>query len=722
MVWKRLPAGLVIGLCTAVAVFAGLSGWLPLPASGREAVRRTVRRGELQANDLLLHALGQDRSAGNDVVLAIVNQADLDAIADANGEGWPWPREYWAVLTRFLSDAGASVIGYDLFFSEPSRYPEDDRALGAAIADSGRIVLAVSTSAVAAAGHQQAAPRAVPFDGDRDGLGRRARLVPPVPDIARDGTPLGVADVRGDDDELIRRLAPAVLAGGEPVPTFATRIAMLHRGVERLRIEDGHLVFGDRRIPLPRDGSLTLRFRHPDPPRTPSDISFPSLHVADLLRAAFAHADGRPVPQEWIDRLKGKIVIVGLNAPGVEDVEVTPVSGTYLGSELHATGVDNLLRGDALDEWPGPGTWEHLPAAVMSFLVALVAILPPSGLGAALASAGSFALYGGATAIAYRDGVLMPLFGPLAGTILAFGSSVLWLYMTEGRQRREIGRMFSQYVSPAVVQELQRHPEKLKLGGERREMTAFFSDVEGFTTVSEAMQPEELVAFLNDYLTRCTDLILDSGGVIDKYEGDAIIAFWNAPLDLADHAAHACDAAIRCQEACAIFRDECTRKGLPAIRMRVGVNTGPMVVGNMGSHKRFDFTIMGDAVNLAARLEGANKVFGTYLMVSDATRRACNGGFAFRELGRLRVKGKAKPVTVHELLARGPVPAWVTRFEEALAAFYAGRFAAAVDVFQAVLAERPDDPPSQRYLARLEEICQAPPPSNFDGVLTLTEK
>jgi len=236
------------------------------------------------------------------------------------------------------------------------------------------------------------------------------------------------------------------------------------------------------------------------------------------------------------------------------------------------------------------------------------------------------------------------------------------------------------------------------------------------------MQPEELVAFLNDYLTRCTDLILDTGGVIDKFEGDAIIAFWNAPLDLADHPSCACDAALRCQEACAAFREECARKGLPPIRMRVGLNTGPMVVGNMGSQKRFDFTIMGDAVNLAARLEGANKVFGTYLMVGEATRRACDDGFAFRELGRLRVKGKTVPITVYELLARGPLPPWVARFEAALAEFYAGRFDAAQRAFQAVLAERPDDPPSVRYLARLQEICQGPHPSNFDGVLTLTEK
>lgn len=724
---KRLRAGLLIGILAAAATVALLSGWLPLPERARASVRDAMRRGELQANDLLLRTVGLGAPAGDDVVLAIVNQADLDAIAAQNGEGWPWPREYWAVLTRFLHDAGASVVAFDLLFTEPSRYPEDDRALGDAIASGGRAVLLAATSSVVRPGDSAtsgsgapSAARIVVEDGGE--LPARARLVPPTPAIAAGGAALGIGDVYADADRLVRRVRPAVRVGDQVVPTFAAEVAMRHRALDTITVEDGALRFGALQLPLARDGSLALRFRRPDPPRTPAGISFPSVHVAELLDAAFAHAEGGAIPAEWTTRLRGKVVVIGVNAPGIEDIEITPVSGTFLGPELHATAIDNLLRGDALDEWPGPGWWEHLPAAAMALLVALVAVLPQGAGVAAAASTGVFGVYGGAAAVAYHRGVLLPVFGPLVGAIAGFGSSILWLYMTEGRQKREIGRMFSQYVSPEVVAELQRHPEKLRLGGERRVMTAFFSDIEGFTTVSEAMEPEALVAFLNDYLTRCTDLILDSGGVIDKYEGDAIIAFWNAPLDVPDHAARACEAALRCQEACAGFREESAQRGLPSVRMRIGLNTGPMVVGNMGSHKRFDFTIMGDAVNLAARLEGANKVFGTYTMVSEATRRACGDGCVFRELGRLRVKGKTVPVTVYEVVGRGAAPAWVRDFEAALGDFYAARFSEARAAFAAVLTERPGDPPTVRYLAQLEEMCQAATPSDFDGVLTLTEK
>jgi adenylate cyclase len=434
-----------------------------------------------------------------------------------------------------------------------------------------------------------------------------------------------------------------------------------------------------------------------------------------------------PVSPASPDRLRGKVVIVGLSAPGIEDVEITPVSSTFLGPEVHATVIDDFLRGDFLDEWPRPGRREHLPSALVAVLVAVVAIVAQSALISGVASFAVLLGYGTLVTAVYRAGTVMPLFGPTLAASLAFGAASVHRYLTEGRQRRAIRRMFSHYLAPAVVEQLQLHPEKLRLGGERRTMTVFFSDIEGFTTVSESLEPEALVSFLNDYLTRCTDVILASGGVIDKYEGDAIIAFWNAPLDVPEHAARACGAALACQAACAAFRAECRERGLPPIAMRVGINTGPMVVGNMGSARRFDYTVMGDAVNLASRLEGANKVFGTYSMVSDATRQACGAaGLVFRELGRLRVKGKTVPITVHELVA-GPVapavaPAWIATFEAALRAFYGGRFEEAAGGFRATLAVRPDDPPSHRYLDRIAELQETPPAPDFDGVLILTAK
>ncbi|MFM7143547.1 MAG: adenylate/guanylate cyclase domain-containing protein, partial [Alphaproteobacteria bacterium] len=558
----------------------------------------------------------------------------------------------------------------------------------------------------------------VPVAGSPGAPPRRTRLVPPVEAIARRADAIGVAEVSGDADELVRRVAPVVIVAGEPVGSLPLRAAMRHLGVTDVRFADGELRLGDRSVPLDRDGRLVLRFRRPDPPRTPPGISFPSVHVADLLAAAFRHAEGAPIEPEDRRRFEGRIVIVGINAPGKEDVEITPVSGTFLGPEIHATAIEGLLRGDALAPWPRGSLAALVPAGLLAMATALLSILPGSPLAAALGGPALTVGWLAFAAAALRSGRLVPVFGPALGAGLALAGSNLWLYLTEGRQKREIGRMFSRYVSPEVVRELQAHPDKLRLGGERREMTAFFSDLEGFTTISESMDASTLVEFLNAYLTRCTDVILDAGGVIDKYEGDAIIAFWNAPLDQPDHARLACEAALRCQEACAAFGEECDRRGWPRPRMRIGLNTGPMVVGNMGSNRRFDYTIIGDAVNLASRLEGANKVFGTRTMASEATRVAAGEGLSFRPLGRIRVKGRDEPVAVHELVAPGAEPAWVASFRGALEAVDRGDAAAARAAFGSVLATRPDDEPSRRWLARLDREDAR----TLDPVWTLDEK
>lgn len=728
----RLGPAVATGAASAALVIALLAGWLPLPARGRDAVRTFLRRGELASGDVLVRTVGLDRAGDDRVVLAIANQADLDSISSQTGEGWPWPREYWAVLARWLADAGASVVAFDLFFTEPSRYPEDDRALGEAIAASGRVVLGAGTSSLPvdptartsahddeteAARFAMRAAR-VEVDGEPGSPPRRRRLVPPVEAISRRTDAIGLAEVSGDADELVRRMAPLTLVDGEPVASLAVRVVMRHLGAKALVFEDGSLRLGDRSVPLDRDGRLVLRFRRPDPPRTPGGISFPSVHVADLLAAAFRHAEGAPVAAEDRRRFEGRIVIVGVNAPGKEDVEVTPVSGTFLGPEIHATAIDGLLRGDALAPWPRGEASALLPAALVAFATALLSILPGSPVAAALAGPAAALAWAALAAIALRSGRLLPLFGPVLGASVGLAASNVWLYLTEGRQKREIGRMFSQYVSPEVVRELQAHPEKLRLGGERREMTAFFSDLEGFTTFSESMDAATLVEFLNEYLSLCTDAILDAGGVIDKYEGDAIIAFWNAPLDQPDHARRACEAALRCQEVCASFGEECSRRGWPRPRMRIGLNTGPMVVGNMGSKRHFDYTIIGDAVNLASRLEGANKAFGTRILASEATRAAGGDGLGFRPLARLRVKGRAEPVAVHELVATGPEPTWVPRFRGAIEAVERGDLAAARNGFESVLAERPDDEPSRRWLARLDGHDGR----HVDPVWTLDEK
>jgi adenylate cyclase len=323
---------------------------------------------------------------------------------------------------------------------------------------------------------------------------------------------------------------------------------------------------------------------------------------------------------------------------------------------------------------------------------------------------------------AYALGLWLPLMALEIGTLVSMVGSSLVSYATEGQQKRYIKNAFRQYLSPTVIEELIAHPERLKLGGERRELSIFFSDLQGFTTISEALSPEDLTTLLNEYLSAMTDIIHEEGGTIDKYEGDAIIAFWNAPLSQVDHAVRAVRASLRCQERLAEMRPAFRARVGKDLFMRVGMNTGPAVVGNMGSHTRFDYTMLGDAVNLAARLEGVNKQFRTYVMASAATIGKIGGAFPSRELSRISVVGRKEPVTVFEPMlpeVHAAKAGHLAVFAQGLAAFYEGRFEEAGRIFSGTAAE---DPPAAAYAEKCRELAAGPPQGAWGGVWVMTSK
>jgi adenylate cyclase len=269
-----------------------------------------------------------------------------------------------------------------------------------------------------------------------------------------------------------------------------------------------------------------------------------------------------------------------------------------------------------------------------------------------------------------------------------------------------------------VIEELVQRPDRLKLGGELRELSILFSDVQGFTGISEKLNPEQLTELLNDYLTAMTDVIYAQGGTVDKYEGDAIIAFWNAPLGQPDHALRAVTAALQCQAALAALRPQLAARAGTALQARIGINTGPVVVGNMGSRQRFNYTFLGDAGNLASRLEGINKQFGTGILISDQTRRQLGDGVPVREIARVRVVGRREPVTVFEPLAAAAPAEVANAYAAGRAAYEAGRLADALAAF-AGIADR--DPPAAAFAERCRALLAHPPPA-WDGVWAMTEK
>jgi adenylate cyclase len=316
---------------------------------------------------------------------------------------------------------------------------------------------------------------------------------------------------------------------------------------------------------------------------------------------------------------------------------------------------------------------------------------------------------------------------PLVTLILVYVSLTAYKYLTEERKKKFIKGAFSTYLAPTVVEQLIKDPDKLVLGGEDRVITAFFSDVQGFTAISEALTAEEVVELLNEFLTEMTDIILGYEGTIDKFEGDAIIAFFGAPTILEDHAAKACKACIDMQEKLAELRKKWLAENRPALKMRIGMNTGSAVVGNMGSRNKMDYTMMGDTVNTAARLEGVNKAYGTYTMISDATYTLARNGIFVRELDSVKVVGKEEPIGAYELLG---YPDQVDDARKSLVELYAKGLGAyrhqnwdeAINHFSAALSTNPHDGPSQTMLRRCQDFNVSPPGDDWNGAFMIGTK
>jgi class 3 adenylate cyclase len=325
-------------------------------------------------------------------------------------------------------------------------------------------------------------------------------------------------------------------------------------------------------------------------------------------------------------------------------------------------------------------------------------------------------------------GVWIDVVGP-AGIILATDAAIVWYkFSTAEKKRKFIKSAFEHYMNPKVVDQIAKNPEMLGLGGKEMVLTAFFSDVAGFTTISEQLTPHELVELLNEYLTAMTDIVFKYDGLLDKYEGDAIMAVFGAPIHFPDHATKACYASLEMQAELKRLREKWKSENRPELRARIGLNTGAMIVGNMGSRTRFDYTVMGDSVNLASRLEGVNKQYSTEIMISEFTLEHCKSDVVVREVDLIRVKGKTAPVRIYEVLGRADdglpeeLKKAVEYYMRGLGAYRSQQWQAGIEEFRRVLEMRPDDGPSLTYLKRCNEYIAAPPPEDWDGVYVMTTK
>ncbi len=467
-----------------------------------------------------------------------------------------------------------------------------------------------------------------------------------------------------------------------------------------------------------------MRFHGKSSSQDPRLKTYEVHPIGDLILAWQALSEGRK-PALDPARFKDKTVFIGMTAAGLLDNRPSPVSPVFPGTEILAAATDNLVNRDFLKTC---GTGSALALILAGLLAAGLAsrLSKYAWMSFGLALAASAALAGVAVA-AFRHGLLLDVAAPQLALWLGFAAASAWSYAVEGRQHRYIQGAFGHYLSPEIVRRISESPESLRLGGERREVTFYFSDIAGFTTFSEKLEPEALTKLMNTYLGEMTDTVLETGGTLDKYIGDAVMAFWGAPLPMDGHALVACKVALTNQKKLVRLREEWAKAGWPPVHNRIGLNSGPAIIGNMGSPKRFSYTAIGDNVNLASRLEGANKPYGTGIMISESTRLAAGDAIEVRELDYIKVKGKNLPIRVFELLGlKGETDpkllAKARRFEAGLAHLRARRLDEAEAAFRAVVAEHGPDDSCELFLERCAEVRAEPPPPDWDGSFALTEK
>jgi adenylate cyclase len=634
------------------------------------------------------------------VILVELDQESLDFYSKTFNISWPWPRSFYARAIDFLAVAKVKAIGLDMIFSEPSPYGGEDEQLADAMKKAGIVFMPLFLT-------DNGTP---PIDLSRFALQtgpglsklpvKKGTKLVPVPQILAALRGSGNAFFVPDRDGVFRSLKHFSGCQGRVYPSFALALALY---------ADPKLLLAE--IPFASNGGLNLKFY--------KKSSYQRYSISQLIQSQVRLQEGKAavIP---IEKFKNKIVLIGATAPSLFDNRPSPINAVGAGFELHATALSNFLARDFIRVLP----------AWLQWLLVLLAIVALNGLlfriksiywqvPAAIAVI-FLALIGNLFLFKFGfDQNFLPLF---LGLILTTANDVYDRYWRERRKKKFIQNAFKNYLSDSLLAEIMKNPQGLNLGGEKKLVTIFFSDLAGFTSLSEKLPAEEVVNILNTYLERMTTVIMANGGFVNKFEGDAIMAFWGAPLASPDQALQAMRAALRCQEELTELNKEFTGQGLPSLGMRIGINSGEVIVGNIGSQKRFEYTVIGDAVNLASRLEGINKQYRTAIICGSLAGRMAAGKISLRRLDRVRVKGKQNPEEIFEVVCENEhAPAGLLErladFEKGLRLYFTGDFTDALKTFAAL----GDDPPAQIFTKRCRWLLDNPP-ADWDGCWTFTEK
>jgi adenylate cyclase len=689
---RRTAQRLAVSGLVALTVAAGMSTLYSL------GFFSTLQR---QSTDFLYPA--QPDEPAKAAVIVGIDQRSVRELLPRYGQMTVWPRTVYAQTLDALREADARVVAFDMFFDAPK--PEDPGMI-AAIARHGNVIMPVE-----AQGPRRLHPRpgvAQEFDA----------FFRPTRRIAAAAAAEGFVNVTTDPDTAVRSLPLLLQAGEEQVPALA--LAAVARYIRRPAVVDepstGAFVFSaGRAIPLADNGSMVIHFL--GPPSTPEGGgAFTIIPLVDVLTGSF-------------DRtlVKDKIVLIGMTYSGVDiDSYATPTTTKtkMWGVEILGSAIETILSQRYLTP-ASPRVTIGLIVSLTLFTTFLVAYARP--LFAAVGMISVLLLYGLAAGLLFDNGVVLNVLYPPGAVALAFAATLITRLVFEQSQQRMIRGLMARYLSPAVAQWVLRDPDRLQLGGEIRTMTVLFCDLRGFTTLSHAMEPQQLVSLLNEHMTAMTDVIFAHDGTLDKFIGDAVMAFWNAPMEQPDHARRACQAALDMIRRLRVLQAGWKQRRLPALDIGIGVNTGPMVVGNTGSSSRLAYTVLGDTVNVASRLEGLSKEYGCRLVIGEGTRAAAADAFAYRFLDLVAVKGRAEPLAVYEVVERRDLVDAVTGatlsiYHQGIELYRARQWEEAAARFQQVLSQWTEDGPARLYLRRAVALRDNPPPADWNGVYVALTK
>ena len=754
---RQYRAGLII---SGTICLLSLGSYIPFYLVAHpHPLLRLLADIELRTLDMRFRLRGP-RPPSPAVVIVAIDQKSQDVLGR-----WPFPRSCFAEAVNSLREAGARVIAFDVNFPQPDqnsallalrearreyaasvkgaaqnpRFEAQLKSLEAAADNDQRFANALSHFANAILGYFlilskeetrsqnqervkeflnylsfQAYPQIVnpeyakSFEGMTD-----VGLSPNLPRFAEVAKNFGFFNVIPDPDGTVRREPVVVRFQDSYYPSLdvAAALAYLNTPLDQVAVffnPNGleRVDLGSMKIPTDPEGYVQIDYHGPSG-------TFPTYSMADVVE--------RKLPPEIF---RDRLVLIGPTATGIADFVVTPFQTmAFPGVEVHANCIDNILNGHFLRR----GLRENLIDIAFILLFGLgagilLSVVPPArATVAVLVCLGLFFWLAYHLFATYR--IWIAAFLPTATLTINYAGIVSYRFFFEEREKRKVRTAFHQYLPPSLIRQILERPELLRLGGEEKELTAMFSDIRGFTALSEGLPPGGLVELLNEYFSEMTEVIFRNWGTLDKYIGDAIMAFWGAPHPQQDHAEHACRAALEILRALEKLNYRWEAEGRSRIDIGVGINTGSMLVGNMGSTRRFNFTVMGDNVNLASRLEQLNKQFGTRLMIGEATYLKVCEKMVARELDLIRVKGKTKPVRIYELLGTieelDQFRDFVARFHNGLEAYRGARFETAIELFEDFLRDFPGDGPAHVLIQRCQDLLAQPLEGAWDGVYVM---